>query len=103
MSAIRTLRLDDVLPGAFGDRYHDSGTFLACIACGKRTSDKGQSLGVWVSGGAATIVHPDDSLADATHNYTEHMGWFPVGRECIKKVPAEYRAENPYDDPVAGV
>ena len=100
MSA-RTVRLYDVLPKAWGERYQAKGDFLACIGCGKPTSSKGQSQGVCISGGGDLIIHPDDY--DTYDHRGGDMGWFPVGRECIKKVPAEFRLDNPYPDPARGV
>jgi hypothetical protein len=75
--------------------------FLNCVHCGRDTSKQGNSLGVYVSGGGGLIIHPDD-YETYPHNGGD-MGWFPVGSECIKKVPAEFRVENPYDNKVWGV
>lgn len=75
--------------------------FLNCIVCGRDTSNRGESMGVWISGGGGLIVHPDD-YATYEHRGGD-MGWFPVGSECIKRIPAEFHAANPYEDKVAGV
>jgi hypothetical protein len=75
--------------------------FLSCIHCGRDTSRQGKSLGVCVSGGGAYIVHPADY--DEFEHQGGDMGWFPVGSECIKQVPAEFRLANPYDDKIKGV
>ena len=75
--------------------------FLNCIVCGRDTSNRGESNGVYISGGGALIVHPEDY-----ETYDHHggdMGWFPVGAECIRRVPVEFRAANPYEDKVRGL
>lgn len=69
-------------------------TLFACIHCGRNTGTQRNTQGVCVSGGGGTIVHPDD-YDDYPHLGGE-MGWFPVGRECIKRIPAEFRAPSPY-------
>jgi hypothetical protein len=74
--------------------------FLNCVFCGRDTSKQGNSNGVMVGAGGALIVHPDD-YEIATDGGA--MGWFPVGSECIKQVPAEFRKANIYDDKVKGV
>jgi hypothetical protein len=89
----------------FGQKYQIKTTkygshFLQCVFCGRDTSNQGASNGVMVGGGGATIIHPEDyekSLDGGS------MGWFPVGSECVKSVPAEFRLTNIYDDKVKGV
>lgn len=98
---IRRLLLDDLFPDVWGERY--DGSFLSCIACGRATSKNGDSLGVIVTNGGSSIVHPEDLDADYAADPGGGMGWFPVGRECIKRVPAEFRLPNPYEDKAAGV
>ncbi len=95
----KTLDIDSVFPNAWSDKYHDAKTFLACIACGRNTSKQGESLGVWIVGGGGCIGHPSQPEL----NDGGDMGWFPVGTECIKKVPAEYRVPNPYENKIKGV
>ena len=95
----KVLHIDNVFANAWSDKYHKANSFLACIACGRNTSKQGQSQGVWIVDGAAGIAHPDQpEMKDGGD-----MGWFPVGSECIKKVPAEYRVDNPYENKVHGV
>jgi hypothetical protein len=90
----------------FGEKYQDkqnnsSGfSFLCCVFCGRDTSKQGNSNGVQVGAGGALIVHPEDY--DKAIDGGD-MGWFPVGSECIKSVPAEFRAGNPYDNKAKGV
>ena len=90
----------------FGEKYQTKTSntfghsFLCCVFCGRDTSKQGNSNGVMVGAGGGLIVHPDDYVI-ATDGGA--MGWFPVGSECIKSVPAEFRVANPYDNKVAGV
>jgi hypothetical protein len=90
----------------FGEKYQAKQnntfghTFLSCVFCGRDTSKQGKSSGVMVGAGGALIVHPED-YEIATDGGA--MGWFPVGSECIKSVPAEFRIANIYDDKVNGV
>jgi hypothetical protein len=106
MSNERSVYIEGFL---FSDKYHareqasrnSSWGFTNCVHCGRDTSKQGNSLGVYVSGGGGLIVHPDD-YETYPHGGGD-MGWFPIGSECIKKVPAEFRAENPYDDKIRGV
>lgn len=96
----KSIHIDNYLPNAFGEKYHaKNDTYLSCINCGRDTSKQGNSNGVYIVGGGEWIAHPDQP----EFNDGGDMGWFPVGSECIKKVPAEYRTPNPYDDKVHGV
>ena len=89
----------------FGQKYQkktENGSgFLQCVFCGRDTSKQGKSQGVMVGAGGALIVHPDDYETLAIDG--GEMGWFPVGAECIKEVPAEFRVANIYDNKVKGV
>jgi hypothetical protein len=90
----------------FGEKYQTKSAqgligFLNCVFCGRDTSKQGNSFGVIVGEGGAVIVHPEDNeLAKTCGGY---MGWFPVGSECIKSIPAEFRQYNIYDLKVKGV
>jgi hypothetical protein len=90
----------------FGDKYQEKQnntfghSFLCCVFCGRDTSKQGKSNGVMVGDGGALIVYPED-YEIATDGGA--MGWFPVGSECIKSVPTEFRVANPYDNKVKGV
>lgn len=61
----------------------------ACFVCNKGMTDAVLDNGWWVhvSGGASLVpIGSDvDEVAD--------MGYFPVGSECAKKIPAEYRTK----------
>ena len=91
----------------WGDKYQakqnntNGHTFLACVFCGRDTSKQGKSQGVLVGNGGGLIIHPADYETLAIDG--GDMGWFPVGSECIKEVPAEFRMSNPYDDKIKGV
>lgn len=88
----------------FGQKYQaktaNGSSFLQCVFCGRDTSRQGKSQGVMVGCGGSLIVHPEDYDQAQDGGF---MGWFPVGSECIKRVPAEFRVANPYDDKVRGV
>jgi hypothetical protein len=88
----------------FGEKYQirteNGSSFLQCVFCGRDTSKQGASNGVMVGGGGSAIIHPEDydkSLDGGS------MGWFPVGSECIKSVPTEFRLTNIYENKVKGV
>ena len=90
----KALVLDKVLPTAFGEKYHAKmAQDSDCIACGRSTSEK-NAQGVIVVDGGYGICTPINAQLEG--NDGGFMGWFPVGSECIKNVPVEYRAENPY-------
>ena len=85
----------------FSEKYHAKGSaFLSCIICGRDTSSKGKSSGVIIGEGGSVIVHPQDNEIAKDGGY---MGWFPIGSECIKQIPAEFRLENIYDNKEKGV
>jgi hypothetical protein len=91
----------------FGEKYQAKQnntvghSFTCCVFCGRDTSKQGKSQGVYVGAGGALIVHPDDYYTLAIDG--GDMGWFPIGTECIKEVPAEFRTGNPYEDKAKGV
>lgn len=91
----------------FGEKYqarnnNDRGHhFLTCVLCGRDTSKQGKSMGAWIGAGGYLIVHPDDYHSLAQDGGA--MGWFPIGSECIKSIPAEFRVANPYPDKAKGV
>jgi hypothetical protein len=91
----------------FGEKYQAKQnntfgfSFNCCVFCGRDTSKQGISNGVHVGAGGALIVHPEDYETLAIDGGA--MGWFPVGSECIKSIPAEFRAGNPYENKAKGV
>ena len=89
----------------FGEKYQikqdqNKIVFTSCVFCGRNTSKQGNSSGVMVGGGGGTIIHPEDYEKSIDGG---DMGWFPVGSECIKSVPVEFRIANIYEDKVNGV
>lgn len=97
---VRCVDLYSVFPNAWSDKYHDAGTFLACVACGRKVSSKGESNGITIGGGGVEIIHPQDVTLDEYD--PGFLGWFPIGSECIKALPAEWISPNPYGDKVRG-
>jgi hypothetical protein len=88
----------------FGEKYQaktqHGHSFLCCVFCGRDTSKQGNSSGVIVGEGGGVIIHPEDNELAQDGGY---MGWFPVGSECIKSIPAEFRQTNIYEDKVRGI
>jgi len=90
----------------FGEKYQErqnnrrGHSFLSCVFCGRDTSKQGKSNGVMVGGGGGSIIHPEDYEKSIDGG---SMGWFPVGSECIKEVPKEFRIANIYEDKGRGV
>jgi hypothetical protein len=83
---------------AWTEKYHDSimkngDSYDTCIHCGRKVSSKGQAVGVLISEGGGAFILPTD-YETYPHDGGE-MGWFPVGRECIKAIPKAYRVEDP--------
>ena len=98
----RVLYTDEIGLNIFSEKYQASGSaFLSCVVCARDTSKKGNSQGVIVAEGGSAILHSADNEIEQSDG--GYMGWFPIGSECIKKVPAEYRVANPYHDKIKGV
>lgn len=62
-----------------------------CTVCGKKTSRQNKGLGVIVSDGGGSIIHPEDNEKEIKEYTAGYMGWWAVGSECIKKVPKEFQ------------
>ena len=88
-----TRKIDSRIIDIWGEKYiakeHLGGE--RCTVCGKLTSPKSKGLGVIVSDGGSSIIHPDDNEKEIKEYPAGYMGWWAVGTECIKKVPVEYR------------
>jgi len=97
----RAFESDNLFGSKYQEKTKNGSGFLQCVFCGRDTSKQGKSMGVMVGAGGALIVHPQDYATKA--NDGGAMGWFPVGSECIKSVPAEFRLTNIYEDKVKGV
>ena len=81
----RGIDTSDIDLNLFSEKFHESGNENPCTVCGRKTN---LTIGVHVGGGGSFIVHPEDiELADDGG----FMGFFPIGKECIKKVPKEFR------------
>jgi len=65
-----------------------------CNICGRPVNPK-RAYDVHVIGGGVRILHPDDEAAFEEHATPDDragdMYHFPVGSECVKRIPAEYR------------
>lgn len=96
----RAFESDNLFGSKYQEKTANGSHFLQCVFCGRDTSKQGKSMGVIVGEGGSVIVHPEDNDLAQDGGY---MGWFPVGSECIKSVPAEFRQPNIYDNKVKGV
>jgi hypothetical protein len=84
----------DELPKPFGPKYQERTEHGyhgdECILCGKRTSRNGRTNGktlhVRVVDGGSRIALPDEQVDERGD-----MGYFPVGSECAKSIPAPYK------------
>jgi hypothetical protein len=96
----RAFLTDSLFGAKYQEKTAQSSHFLQCVFCGRDTSKQGNSFGVIVGEGGGVIVHPEDNELAQDGGF---MGWFPVGSECIKSIPAEFRQANIYDNKVKGV
>jgi hypothetical protein len=81
----------------WGDKYQKREMMYgvgydACICCGKDTDS---SKGVVVGDGGYVVIHSEDVLLEEQGDPAGYMGWFPVGSDCIRKIPADFRAARP--------
>lgn len=65
---------------------HEYGSLASCQCCGRPVSKN--ATGIVIADGGSSIVYPDD-VANVI-NDSGYMGWYPIGSECAKKIPAEY-------------
>ena len=87
-------RLHDYLkPGRspWSDAYNETDLHPdRCIVCGRVTASDTRILVAFCDGGDYRLL----PTADADHiNHPGYMGLWPVGRECGKNIPAEYRMQ----------
>lgn len=81
----RGIYVNEIDFNLFSEKFNNSGNENPCTVCGRKTN---LSIGVYVGAGGGALVHPEDiKLA----NDGGYMGFFPIGKECIKKVPKEFR------------
>lgn len=59
-----------------------------CLLCGKALSDRQVLTGEWVHLHDNVLVHVDAEVPEASD-----QGWWPIGADCAKKVPAEFRTK----------
>lgn len=82
-TAIKEIQLMDVQSPKYDDyvekhgEYHDT-----CFLCGKRIKDGRELLVHYTSNGTLVNVFSDELEIS--------QGCFPVGRDCAKKLPADF-------------
>jgi len=60
-----------------------------CSVCGRNVPS--QKHGVVLVGGGAVACKPEDADLFEKYDAVAYLCVYPVGSECIKKIPAEYR------------
>lgn len=77
------------IPAPFGPKYQqrtESGsTGDECVLCGRQTGGKSNTRFFRVVEGGSRFAHPDEQVHPAGD-----MGYFPVGSECAKALPADW-------------
>lgn len=65
-------------------KHPSTGQDLPCVVCGK--SIRSPRYQVHLVDGGSSLCHVEDSYDDAPAD----LGWYPVGAECRRKLPAGY-------------
>ena len=94
-SGATAIDFDAISLYVWGDKVHKSIANEPCIVCGRETSNKNNAKGVYVTEGGSSICLPTDIEKEIARRDV-WMGFFPIGSECIKAVPAEFRASDPF-------
>jgi hypothetical protein len=68
------------------EKHYYYGDINSCQCCGRKVG--ANPIGIIVVNGGASLCHPEDHKA--LENDGGYMGWFPIGSECAKRIPAEY-------------
>lgn len=82
----------DIYPIGQQLKYRTAGTRHPCYLCLREV--KPGKEGTWVhvgEGGAVILARGERSPNGQNEDGAGGMGWFPVGSDCVKHVPAEYR------------
>lgn len=80
---------DRTLDLAAAGLWHRDADACCCSVCGKDVPS--QKNGVCLVGGGAIACRPEDYAEFERVDGGSCLGVYPVGSECIKKIPAEYR------------
>jgi len=81
----RGIDTNDIDLNLFSEKVNESQSENPCTVCGRKTN---LTIGVYVGDGGSAIVHPEDYDLAQDGGF---MGFFPIGKECVKKVPKEFR------------
>lgn len=82
---------DDTFDMAAEGFWHADANGSNCSVCAKTIKDANHSNGVCLVGGGATACRPADYYLFEKYDGGAVLGVYPVGPECIKKIPAEFR------------
>lgn len=82
---------EETLDLADAGLWHRDADACCCSVCGRDVPS--QRHGVVLVGGGAIACKPEHAAAFEKYDGGAFLGVYPVGSECIKKIPAEYRYE----------
>jgi len=86
VTALRTMRLPR------SEKRHEGypeGDLQPCAVCGRTIRNEARAVWVHIVDGGGVILHRDDEAAYASDG--GDLGLYPVGPECAKRIPKEYR------------
>ena len=98
---IRTIENTEI---TWPEQRFDGDDAEPCACCGRKVSTKkGWFWSALVAGGGGLVVHGEDAgrveemigepKTDENRYLMDVMGYYPIGSECVKKVPKEYRTK----------
>ena len=73
-------------------RNEKNASYDECICCGRALNPSAKLF--WVHWSFSGNLYPVNISDEAANEHPEgDQGWFPVGADCAKKIPAEYKSK----------